>query len=98
MGTPKRIHVDSDGVFTSGKLADFCGRRAIRIVVCGGEAHWQLGVVERHIGTLKDSLAKLYLEDAMGDLSPQELVDLALEAKNSNFSHGGFSPSNWMNG
>ena len=98
MASPKRIHVDADGIFTSGKLADFCSRRGIRVIVVGGEAHWQLGVVERHIGTLKDALAKLYLEYCNGDLSPQQFVDFALEAKNQNFSHNGFSPANWMNG
>ena len=98
MCTPKRIHVDADGVFTSGKIAEFCARRHIRIIVCGGEAHWQLGIVERHIGTFKDSLAKLFLEDCNGTLSPQELVDLALEAKNFHASHGGHSPASWMLG
>ena len=57
-----------------------------------------MGIVERHIGTLKDALAKLYLEECVGDLGPQELVDMALEAKNFNASHGGFSPANWMLG
>ena len=66
MHSPKRIHVDAGGVFTAGKLAEFCARRHIRIIVCGGEAHWQLGIVERHIGTLKDSMAKLALEDCFG--------------------------------
>ena len=90
--------MDSDGVFTAGKLADFCGRRHIRIIVCGGEAHWQLGVVERHIETFKDALAKIFLEDCNGELSTQELVDLALEAKPCNASHNGHSPANWMLG
>ena len=35
MCTPQRIHVDADGVFTSGKIAEFCARRHIRIIVCG---------------------------------------------------------------
>ena len=64
----------------------------------GGEAHWQLGIVGRHIGTLKDTLNKLYLEDCNGPLSAQELVDLALEAKNFASTHGGYSPANWMLG
>ena len=98
MLSPKRIHVDADGVFTSGRLAEFCARRNIRIVVCGGEAHWQLGVVERHIGTLKDALAKLFLEDCFGDMTPQECVDMALEAKNFHGVHNGYSPANWMLG
>ena len=52
MASPKRIHVDIEGAFTAGKLADVCGRRNIRIVTCGGESHWQLGIVERHIGSI----------------------------------------------
>ena len=98
MASPKRIHVDSEGVFAAGKLAEFCGRRNIRIVVCGGEAHWQLGIVERHIGTLKDTLEKMMLEDCNANITPQELVDMACEAKNFCASHGGFSPANWMLG
>ena len=57
-----------------------------------------MGIVERHIGTLKDALAKLFLEDCNGPLTPQELVDLALEANNFHAAHGGFSPANWMLG
>ena len=35
MQSPKRIHVDADGVFTSGKLADLCARRHIGNGVAG---------------------------------------------------------------
>ena len=55
-------------------------------------------MVERHIWTFKDAFAKLTFEDCNGELSCQQLVDLALEAKNFNASHNGHSPANWMLG
>ena len=63
-----------------------------------GEAHWQNGIVERHIGTFRALLKKLLLEDVFEGASNQSIVDQVCEAKNRNGSYNGTSPSQWFLG
>ena len=93
--TPKIIHCDSEGVFKSELLLKLAQDRGFRIVNTAGEAHWQLGIVERHIQTITDLIQKLVLDNP-ADTTIQELCDLASEAKNSFGNYGGFSPSQWQ--
>ena len=46
-----------------------------------GEAHWQNGIVERHIGTFREMLNKLMLEDVFEGATNQTFVDNVCEAK-----------------
>ena len=46
-----------------------------------GEAHWQNGIVERHIGTFRELLKKLLLEDVFEGATNQNVVDQVCEAK-----------------
>ena len=48
-----------------------------------GEAHWQNGIVERHIGTFSEMLNKLMLEDVFEGAGNQTFVDNVCEAKNA---------------
>ena len=63
-----------------------------------GEAHWQNGIVERHIGTFREMLNTLMLEDVFEGADNQTFVDNACEAKNRNGSYIGTSPSQWLLG
>ena len=40
-----------------------------------GEAHWQNGIVERHIGTFRELINKLLLEDLFEGATCQSVVD-----------------------
>jgi len=93
--TPQIIHCDSEGVFKSNALLKLAQSRGIRIVNTAGEAHWQLGIVERHIQTITELIQKLADDNDEG-LSTQEICDLAAEAKNSFGHYGGYSPSQWQ--
>ena len=62
------------------------------------EAHWQNGIVERHIGTFRELFSKLLLEDTFEGATLQSVVDHACEAKNRNGSYNGTSPSQWFLG
>ena len=62
--------------------------------MAAGEAHWQNGIVERHIGTFRELLKKLLLEDVFEGSTNQSVVDQACEAKNRNGSYNGPSPAN----
>ena len=46
-----------------------------------GEAHWQNGIVERHIGTFRELLSKLFLEDTFEGATNQSIADSVTEAK-----------------
>ena len=66
--------------------------------MAAGEAHWQNGIVERHIGTFRELLKKLLLEDVFEGATNQSVVDQVCEAKNRNGSYNGTSPSQWFLG
>ena len=61
--------------------------------MAAGEAHWQNCIVERHIGTFRELLKKLLLEDVFEGATNQNVVDQVCEAKNRNGSYNGTSPS-----
>ena len=46
-----------------------------------GEAHWQNGIVDRHIGTFRELLNKLFLDDVFEGATNQTIVDRVTEAK-----------------
>ena len=93
---PRRLHFDPEGGFISNKLKKWCAWRNIRPIPTAGDAHHQIGIVERHIGTLRQQLDKSFSDHHLGECSLQEIVDLSLEAKNSHGTYDGFSPRQWM--
>jgi hypothetical protein len=106
MGYPSRLHVDSEGCFKGDEFLQYCSDHSIQISMCAGQAHWQNGIVERHIGVFKSTLDKLLLEKGE---SPQEhdggelevlqvLVNETTQIKNDFGRYGGSSPSQWMTG
>ena len=56
---PRIIHVEEEGVCNSDELKDLLNHRSINMKNCAGEAHWQIGIVERHIQTLKNTVKRL---------------------------------------
>ena len=66
--------------------------------MAAGEAHWQNGIVERHIGTVRELLNKVLLEDVFEGADNQTIVDNVCETKNRNGSYNGTSPSQWLLG
>ena len=66
--------------------------------MAAGEAHWQNGIVERHIGTFREMLSKLFLEDVFESADNQTTVDHVCESKNRLGSYNGTSPSQWLLG
>ena len=51
--------------------------------MAAGEAHWRSGIVERRIGTFRELLNKLLLEDDFEGADNQTVVDSVCEAKNA---------------
>ena len=92
--SPKNIHCDSEGVFNSQTFLSWVGQKGIRVITTAGEAHWQLGTVERHIATLTDTAQKLSLDRPI-DTPIQDIIDDACEATNSVGKYAGYSPAQW---
>ena len=55
MNYPARWHVDSEGCFKGDAFIALCSKHNIKIAVCAGQAHWQNGMVERHIDVFKNN-------------------------------------------
>ena len=62
---PSCFHVDEEGFFHSEQFKEYCGLKSIEVNMAAGKAHWQNGIVERHIGTFREMLCKLLLEDVL---------------------------------
>ena len=65
MSHPSCFHVDDEGCFHSEQFKEYCGLKSIEVKMAAGEAHWQNGIVEHHIGTFRELLNKLLLEDVL---------------------------------
>ena len=76
----------------------YCGLKSIEVNMVVGEAHWQNGIVERHVGTFREMLSKRLLEDVFEGADNQTTVDHVCESKNRNGSYNGTSPSQWLLG
>ena len=63
MGYPRRWHVDTEGCFKGSDFLDYCSKHGCEISMAAGQAHWQNGIVERHIGTFKIVFDKLLMGD-----------------------------------
>ena len=85
---PQTIHVDDEGVFASDEFKQYCTDRSITIKSCAGEAHWQNGIIERHIGTLKGFIRRLFLDDLYTEQDLEYILDRSTEAKNNNGAYG----------
>ena len=53
-GLPARIRADPDGALMSKESVAFFGELGVLVLPCAGDAHWQIGYIERVIQLLKD--------------------------------------------
>ena len=81
MSHPACFHVDEEGCFHSEQFKDYCGLKSIEVKMAAGEAHWQNGVVERHIGTFRELHKKLMMEDVFEGADNQTIVDNVCETQ-----------------
>ena len=91
---PSCFHVDEEGCFHSELFKEYCGLKSIEVKMAAGEAHWQNGIVERHIGTFREMLGKLLLEDVFEDAGNQTTVDHVCKSNNRLGSYNGTSQVN----
>ena len=64
--------------------------------MAGGEAHWQIGIVETHIRHPKNQPS--LMEDELSDASFDKLVEHCVAAKVRRQTFDGYSPLQWLFG
>ena len=93
---PIRVKTDPEGAFQSSEFRDFLASNDIRYDVVAGDAHFQLGSVERAIQTIKRIAAKLASE--YPDASGIQILSSARSAHNELRRIKGYSPHQWVFG
>ena len=90
------MRCDPEGCFSSHEWADALAEMCIQPEPTAGQAHWQLGDVERTVQTLKHSLAKLH--HMHRHLSAVQLVARGINAHNELERLKSYSPFQWVVG
>ena len=72
------------------EFSDFLAEIGILLKDAAGQAPWQHGMAEAHVGLLKKTLAKL--ESDHRDMDPGVLLSLAVMGHNSQKQHAGVHP------
>ena len=68
---PACFHVDEEGCFHSEQFKEYCGLTSIEVKTAVGEGHRQHGIVECRLGTFREALNKLMLEDVFEGVDDQ---------------------------
>lgn len=94
---PKVLRMDDEGCFRDVANLEWFDSMNIKPELVAGEAAWQVGKQSRHAATMKEIMTKLSLEHGP-DMSPEELMALALNAKNRLHQVKGYTPNQWAFG
>ena len=89
-GNPATIRVDPAGPWRSNKADAYFAERGIMLDPIPAEAHWQIGIVERGIRSVKAVMDALAPE--FPDMTDDELLGRAIWVCNSRDLYRGFSP------
>ena len=87
---------DNGGEFLNHEVLDFAAAMDVNIKMTSAESPWQNGTVERHHATSDIIFEKLMKENP--EMDPQEAVNHAAFAKNTDTNQTGFSPIQLMTG
>ena len=96
-GNPRRgFWSDNGGEFLNEQVLDYAAAMDVDIRMTSADSPWQNGVVERHHATADIIYEKLMKENP--NMSPQDAINHAAFAKNSDTNQTGFSPIQLMTG
>ena len=97
LGHPRRgFWSDNGGEFLNDEVLDYAAAMDITIKMTSAAAPWQNGIVERHHATCDIIYEKLMKENP--SMNPQDAINQAAFAKNSDTNKTGFSPIQLMSG
>lgn len=94
-GPPRAIRHDPEGAFVSTEIIQEMSQKGIHLQATAGEAHWQLGITERTIGTVFTTAQKIRDEC---DITMEQAVTEAVKAQNNVDRVRGYCPSQWAFG
>lgn len=94
---PKYMRFDDEGAFRDKQFLSWLESMFIQIQVIAGEAAWQVGKHSRHLETLKETMSLLAMENPP-ETSSEDLLALALSAKNGLHQIKGYTPNQWVFG
>ena len=94
-GNPQTLRHDPEGSLVSQQMLDKFAEKGVHLAATAGEAHWQLGITERMIGTIFNTAEKIAKEN---DLDFPSAVTLAVKSQNTVDRVRGYSPSQWAFG
>ena len=94
-GNPKTLRHDPEGSLVSQEMLDKFTEKGVRLAATAGEAHWQLGVVERMIATIFNAAERIAKEN---QLPFKQAVSLSVKAQNTVDRVRGYTPSQWAFG
>ena len=94
---PKYMRFDDEGAFRDKQFLSWLESMFIQIQVIAGEAAWQVGKHSRHLETLKETMTLLAMEKSP-ETPSEELLALALSAKNGLHQIRGYTPNQWVFG
>lgn len=90
IGNPHTVRVDPAGAWRSDAANQYFAERGIMLEPIPAEAHWQIGLVEGCIKTMKGIMTQLAQD--FPETTTSELLAQAVWASNNQDNHGGFSP------
>jgi len=94
-GTPARVRHGPEGSLMSKEFLEELNKLGVELVATAGEAHWQLGIVERMIHTLWKTATRTMAEQGC---AIDEALELAARSQNEVDRVAGYSPSQWAFG
>ena len=94
---PTILRYDEEGLFRSSQLKEFLENFGIKFEPIAGESAWQLGKHSRHLQTLKEQM-NLLASELGRSFEPQQILALAVNAKNSLHNIRGYTPHQWAFG
>ena len=95
IGPPEIIRHDPEGAFVSTELIQEMSRRGVQLQATAGEAHWQLGIVERSIQTIMEVAKRIAAEY---QLEIDEAILESVTAHNTTERVHGYTPAQWAFG
>jgi len=94
-GIPETLRHDPEGSMNSTEILQELCAKGIKLTATAGEAHWQLGIVERTIQTIFTTAAKL--RDSQ-KIPMTRAVQLSVSAHNTTERVHGYTPAQWAFG
>ena len=89
-GMPHTVRVDPAGAWLKNEADDYFSQRSVFLDPIPGEAHWQIGVVETGIKSIKGIMTTLATE--FPEFSPKELFGRSIWVCNNNEQYRGYTP------